>query len=83
MNTKKEAKNPQDLAKREARAAATKRLIEAHSDEYRTLMDEEHKARGVEYKPRLTDEERARQQVLDLFAKHPTLKDDLAEGLLV
>lgn len=84
MTSKKQEKNGQaDTLKREARAVAHKRLAEAHADELRALMVEEHEKRGVEYRPRLTEEERARQQVLDLFAKHPSLKDDLASGLIV
>lgn len=69
--------------KAQAREAAISRLCKLHEDELRDLMKEEHEARGVEYKPRLSSEERARQQVLDLFDQYPGLKDDLAEGLLV
>ena len=83
MTTKAAITTDPKRAKQQARDAATRRLIETHEDEFRTLMREEHEARGVEYKPRLTAEERARQQVLDLFAEYPHLKDDLQDGLLV
>lgn len=58
----------QDIAKSkaEARTAAEKRLREAHADEMRRYMIEEHEARGLEYKPRLSKEEKAREDILRL-----------------
>ena len=64
--------------KAKARAEAVKRLIDAHPDEYRTLMQQAHLAHGVKYNPRLTAEERARKQVEALLAEYPAIKDDLA-----
>lgn len=58
----------QDIAKSkaEARTAAEKALREAHADEFRALMVQEHEARGLEYRPRLTKEERAREEIVRL-----------------
>jgi len=48
----------EDTAKREARKAATDALIEAHKAEWEENMHAEHDARGVEWKRRMTPEER-------------------------
>lgn len=48
-----------DVAKRAARKAAIDALIETYPAEFEALMLAEHKARGVEWKRRLTPEERA------------------------
>lgn len=62
----------QDIAKSkaEARTAAEKALREAHADEFRALMVQEHEARGLEYKPRLSKEEKAREDILRLAKEH-------------
>lgn len=62
----------QDIAKgkAEARTAAEKALREAHADEFRALMVQEHEARGLEYKPRLSKEEKAREDILRLAKEH-------------
>jgi hypothetical protein len=56
-----------------ANGAALKRLKEAHTDEFNGYMAEEAKARGQEWSPRLTPEQRAEQELQDLLAKFPDL----------
>lgn len=56
-----------------ASRAADKRLREAHLDEYNKYKSEEAKARGIEWSPRLTDEQKAEKQYADLIAKYPHL----------
>lgn len=60
-----------------ARSAAARRLREAHPEEYRNLMVEEHEARGVKYTPRLTAEERASVEVQRLLREFPDLRVNL------
>lgn len=74
----------QDIAKAkaEARTAAEKRLREAHADEMRQYMIEEHESRGLDYRPRLTKEERAREDILRLAKENGirlTFQVDTAE----
>lgn len=61
-----------------ARSAANRRLREEFAARYRELLIEEHERVGATYRPRLTDEERAEQQVADLFTKFPALKTKYA-----
>jgi hypothetical protein len=72
-----EAKTESAL-RREAVAAAEKRLREAHRDEFDGYVQQEATSRGVTYKRRLTDEEKAEQQLNDLLAAHPTLAQKFA-----
>lgn len=66
-----------DQKKRDARRAAERALREAHAEEFRALLEAEHEARGVEYRPRLSEEEKAEQTVKDLLAQFPQIKDNL------
>lgn len=56
-----------------ARQAATTRLLDAHRDEFNTYMAEEAKSRGVEWKRKLTSEERAEKELEALLAANPGL----------
>lgn len=71
------SKKPAADDKVAARSAAARRLREEYADRYRELMIEEHEKRGVEYQPRLTDEEKAERTVKDLLARYPNLRVDL------
>lgn len=59
-----------ERSKSAARNAAEKRLRDAHKDEFQGYMKEEHEARGLEYKPRLSKEERARAEIERLAKEH-------------
>lgn len=63
--------------KAQARAAAAKALAEQYPDAYKKAMLKEHEARGVEYKPRLSAEERAAQQVAALLEQYPGIRDEV------
>jgi hypothetical protein len=66
------ASNPRNRNKIEG-WTADKRLRAAHSEEWNRYMTEEAKSQGIEWTPRLTDEEKARKQYEDLLAKYPHL----------
>lgn len=55
---------------------ATNTLRDAHRQEFNTLMVAEAKALGIEWKPRLTEEEKAAEKIKSLLAEHPEI--DLA-----
>lgn len=60
---------------RQAYGKATQTLRENHRDEFNTLYSEAAGALGVEWSPRLTEEEKARQQFDELLAQYPNLRD--------
>lgn len=62
-----------DTLLRESYSAAEKRLRENHSDEFNQLRAEEAKARGLDWKPRKTDKEKAQEQVNALLTQYPDL----------
>lgn len=64
-----------------ARQAATTRLLDAHRDEFNKYMTEEAKARGVEWKRKLTPEERAERELEALLAANPGLASRLQAAL--
>jgi hypothetical protein len=61
-----------------AYTAASKTLRENHRDEFNQLYAKEAKARGYDWKPRLSEAEKAEQQMRELLAKHPELKDKIS-----
>jgi hypothetical protein len=64
-----------DAAKtRKAYSAATRRLREAHKDEFNGFMREEAKRLGVDWAPRLTPEQKAEQEFDRLLEEHPHLR---------
>lgn len=67
-----EAKSETTL-RREAYAAAEKRLREENKDRFNALVQEEAEARGVTYQRRLTEAEKAEKAMSDLLAAHPEL----------
>lgn len=61
---------------RQAYGAATQRLREQHRDDFNKLYAEEAKQRGVEWTPKKSPEEKAREQLEALFAEHPHLREE-------
>lgn len=61
-----------------ARQAATTSLINAHRDEFNSLMEAKAKELGVEWKRKLTSEERAEAELEKLLAANPQLKERFA-----
>lgn len=64
--------------RREAVAAADKRLREENRDRFDELVQEEATARGVTYQRRLTEEEKAEQRLNQILAEHPALAAKVA-----
>jgi len=62
-----------DTLQREAYSAATKRVRESHRDEFNTFMVEEMKARGLDWAPKPTAEEKAEAELQRILAEHPGL----------
>ena len=77
--TKKETTKQPNLVS-QARSAAQKRLQEAHPEEYRRYMNEEHELRGLTYRPRLNEDEKARRDIDRILAAHPELADEYRPG---
>lgn len=68
-------------ALREAYTAATQRLRDGHREQFNTLYREEAEKKGVEWKPRLSESEKAESQIRELLAKHPDLVHKVAVEL--
>ncbi len=68
-----------DSLQREAYGAATKRIREDNRDTFNLYMQEEMKARGLDWTPKPTAEQKAEAQLQALLAEHPGLADNLAE----
>lgn len=64
--------------RREAYSAAQTRLREENRDAYNRIMAEEMQARGIDWAPRLTEEEKAAKQVADLLAQYPSLREQVS-----
>jgi hypothetical protein len=60
-----------DKLVRKAYAEATKELRSAHHDEFVKLQKKHAESLGVDWSPRLTEEQRARQTYEELVAKYP------------
>lgn len=71
MATTKEPSDAQ--ARRAAYTAATARVREAHRDEFNRYQQEELATRGIEWSPRLTDEEKALASMQETLRKYPNL----------
>lgn len=61
----------------EARTAAQRQIRENHIDEFNEILAKEAKARGVEWQPRKTEEQKAADQIAALLEQHPGLKDQI------
>jgi hypothetical protein len=62
-----------DSLQREAYGAATKRIREDNRSTFNLYMQEEMKARGLEWAPKPTAEEKAEAQLQAILAEHPGL----------
>jgi hypothetical protein len=58
-----------------AYTAALAALREGHRDEFNQHLQAEYEKAGLEFKPRLTPAEKAKQEIEALLAKHPDLRD--------
>jgi hypothetical protein len=56
-----------------AYSAASKRLREAHQDEFNSLYQQEAADRGIEWTPKATPEQKAEQEMQALLAQFPHL----------
>lgn len=63
---------------REAYGAATTRLREARREEFDSLYVQEAQARGVDYKPKPTAEQKAEAELAELLEKFPHLRDKVS-----
>jgi hypothetical protein len=79
--TTAEEKQARANALRAAYSEATTTLRERHREEFDALHVEAAKKRGVEYTPRPTKADRARQQILDLLRDNPDLEQELIEKI--
>jgi hypothetical protein len=61
--------------KREAYSAATTRLRDEFRQRFNELLIEEMGKRGVNWSPRPTEEQKAEQEVADLLARFPELRE--------
>lgn len=75
-NEKNEQTRAQLLNK--VRSNALNRLREEHPDEFAKYQSEEATTLGVEWKPRLTPEQKAQQDFAKLLAENPALAESFA-----
>lgn len=68
-----------DALLRKAYTQATQDLREAYPEEFATFRGQRSKELGVDWSPRLSPSEKARQDLDRLIADHPELVDRLAE----
>lgn len=77
-NTETKTETVDDNAARSAaRSAALSALRKAHIAEYNDLLTQEMKARGVDWKPRPTPEEKARAEIRRLASENGLNLDDV------
>lgn len=69
-------------ALRKAYTEATSALREKHQQEFNSLYEQKAKDKGVEWSPKPTAEERARQEMEGLMKAHPELAAEFAERVL-
>lgn len=62
-------------AKQQARSAAERRLREAHEQQFADLLAEEMGKAGVDWKPRLSDRDKAAAKIRELLAAFPDLEE--------
>lgn len=73
------AEDTRDKGLTKAYGVATKKLRDAHRDEFNRLYQAEAKAMGLEWTPRPTASEKARAQLLSLLEEHPDLAAEVAD----
>lgn len=74
-----EATNDKQKLQRQAYSKATTRLREAHRTEFDSLLSQEAEQLGIEYRPKPTPEQKARQQMQELLESHPHLREEFSE----
>lgn len=60
---------------REAYGKAMSRLRDAHPEEFNVLRTEEAKARGLDWKPKPSEKDKARETLARILADHPELAE--------
>lgn len=70
MATKAKTETSEAGLSNQAYSAAERRLREMFPEQFQEFLKEEREARGLPYKPRLTEEQKARQMVLDAIEKY-------------
>lgn len=70
-----DAAERKDAVKGRLYTKATARLREAHQPEFQAYLAEEYAEAGLEYKPRLTPEQKAEQAIAVILAEHPSLRE--------
>lgn len=80
MATKKdtEGKRSEQKARAAARSTAASRLRKAHREEYDGYLAEEMAAQGIDWKPKPTPEQKAKEDLERIYAEFPHLRP--AEG---
>lgn len=74
-----EPSKTEEKLRREAYSAAQTRLREEQKPRFRELVLEEAAKRGVTYEFRKSEEEKAREQIQALLAKHPELASEVQQ----
>jgi hypothetical protein len=74
-----EKKKSDEATLRQAYGQATTKLREAHREEFQRYYKESAEALGVEYKPRLSKEERAERDLDALLKEFPHLRSKFEE----
>lgn len=64
---------------RQAYSKATTRLRETHRDEFDQLVSQEAEQLGINYKPKPSPEEKARQQMRELAEQYPHLAQEFVQ----
>lgn len=67
------AERTEEQVKNSLYSKATTTLRERHREEFQTILAAAYKEAGLEYKRRLSPEEKARAEIERLLAEHPTL----------
>lgn len=73
-----EAEKTESVLRREADYAATQKLKASHVDEFNEFKIAEMKARGIDWKPKPTEKEKAAEQLRLILAQHPELASEVA-----
>lgn len=67
---------------RKAYGLATSALRDAHRSEFQSLYHKAAKELGIDWSPRPTAEDKAREEMATLLREHPGLVDEFAKQLL-
>lgn len=78
-----EASKPETVTqlKNRLRNEAEREVLTRHRDEVIEITGAKYAEHGLEYVRRLTDEEKAEKEILDLLQKHPELRGTIAAKL--